>query len=163
MRKLALLLGLTVFAFAGCGDDHDHNHDDGEAHLFCQGDEQTLVAGMTTLGDQGVFNVTILDWGPDPLIVGNNSFTIAITDALDAPVDGITFDMVQTWARVHNHGTPVVPVVTPLANTGEFQIDDLNVIHTGSWLFQFAPSDGVNADYVEFNFGVACPPDHNHG
>lgn len=162
MKTLVGLLMISCLAIAGCGDDGHHHHD-GDAHLFCQGDEETLVADLTRLGDQGVFQVTILDWEPDPLVVGNNSFTIAVTDAAGVPVDGITFDVVETWQRVHDHGTPVAPVVTPLANVGEFQIDDMNVIHTGSWLFRFGPTDGVDSDFVEFNFGVACPPDdHAH-
>jgi len=40
-------------------DSSPSPHHDDEAHLFCQGDEQTLVANMVGVGDQGNFNVTI--------------------------------------------------------------------------------------------------------
>lgn len=155
MRSLLLVLTVCLPLIAACGDGHDHHH--GDEHLFCQGDEQTISAGLTQLGDEGVFAIEILDWAPDPLIVGNNSFTIRVTDPAGTPADGITFDVAETWQRVHDHGTPVTATVTPLANPGEFQIDDLNVIHTGSWLFRFAPTDGVDADLVVFNFGIQCP------
>jgi hypothetical protein len=155
MRSLIALVMLVSVA-AACGDDgHDHDHD-GE-HLLCQGDEETFTPGMSKLGDNGFFKLHILSIAPDPLAVDNNTFTVRVTDPSDTPVDGITFDVAETWQRVHDHGTPVVSVVTPLANTGEFEISPLNVIHTGSWLFRFGPNDGTNADYVVFNFGVQCP------
>jgi hypothetical protein len=101
--------------------------------------------------------VHILSTDPATLAVDNNTFVLRVTDPNDTPVDGITFDVAETWQRVHDHGTPVVAVVTPLANTGEFEISMMNVIHTCSWLFRFGPNDGTNDDYVVFNFGVQCP------
>jgi len=159
MRHTVLMLAVLALPLAAaCGDD-GHHHDDGEGHLFCQGDEEVLTTGMSKLGDSGLFKVHLLDWAPDPLLVGNNSFTIEVTDDQDVPVDGITFDTLETWQRVHDHGTPVVAVVTAGANVGEWQVDDMNVIHTGSWLFRFGPNDGTNSDFIEFNFGIECPPD----
>jgi hypothetical protein len=157
MKRLSVLLIASLLVVAACGDDGHHHHE-GDEHLFCQGDEDTIAVGLSRLGEDGNFKIEILDWDPDPLIVGNNSLTLLVTDDQDVPVDGITFDTAETWQRVHDHGSPVVPVITELANVGEFQIDDLNVIHTGSWLFRFGPTDGVVSDYIVFNFGVQCPP-----
>lgn len=151
---LASMLALSLLA--ACGDDgHDHDHD-GD-HLLCQGDEETLTPGLSKLGANGFFKVHILSTDPSPLAVDDNTFVVRVTDPNDTALDGITFDVVETWQRVHDHGTPVVAQVTALANTGEFQVDKMNVIHTGSWLFRFGPNDGTNADSIEFNFGIECP------
>lgn len=155
MNKLIIGACAAALLAAACGDDHHH---EGDEHLYCQGDEQTLVAGVSQLGDNGIYKITIQSWDPDPLIVGNNSLTILVTDPNDNPVD-VTLDVAETWQRIHDHGTPVVSIITPLSGTGEFQIDDLNIIHTGSWLFRFAPTDGTDSDFVVFNFGIQCPAD----
>ena len=156
---LASLAALALAACHGHGDGHDHDHGDEDAHLFCQGDEETATAGMAKLGTQGSYQVRIDSFTPDPLLVGDNSFNITILDANGDPVDGATLDLAETWQRVHDHGTPIEVSITEGANPGELTIDQMNVVHTGSWLFRFAPASGGTSDFVEFNFGIECPPD----
>lgn len=148
------LFVLGILATLSCGDGHDHEHGDVD-HESCLGDEEE-PQGASKLGEEGRFKVHILATEPAPLLVGNNSFTIRITDPEDNPVEGVTFDILETWQRLHNHGSPVVPQTTALEDPGEFQIDDLNVIHPGSWLFRFGPRAGDQSDFIEFNFGVEC-------
>lgn len=158
MNQIAAALCLLILPAVAC-DGHDHDHGDGDAHLFCQGDEEAITANMSKTGTMNNFKVHILSWNPDPLVVGNNVFNIRVTDTSDTAIDGISFDVTETWARVHDHGTPVTPTVTAGSGTGEFEIKDMNVVHTGSWLFRFGPNNGTLSDFVEFNFGIQCPPD----
>jgi hypothetical protein len=108
---------------------------------------------------QGSLQIRIDDYTPDPRIVGDNSLTITILDAAGDPVDGATLELAETWQRIHDHGTPIETTITAGANPGELVVDQMNIVHTGSWLFRFAPAAGGNSDFVEFNFGVECPPD----
>lgn len=157
MRTAAIALLLLGSA---CHDHGDHDHGDDDAHLYCQGDEDPLSAGMVGAGTNGDLQLRIDKYTPDPLIVGDNSFTVTVVDDAGDPVDGATIDMAETWQRVHDHGTPIEPVITAGEDPGAFTVAQMNVIHTGSWLFRFAPTDGNGtADFVEFNFGIECPPD----
>ena len=151
-------LALLLLA-AACHDHGDHSHGDDDAHLYCQGDEDTLSRGLTRAGENGDLQVRIDDYTPDPLMVGDNSFTITVLDAAGDPVDGATLDYAESWQRIHDHGTPIEVVITAGDSPGELTVEHMNVIHTGSWLFRFAPNDGTVSDFVEFNFGIQCPPD----
>ena len=152
-NQRSLWIALAVVTAVACGDDdHDHEVD----HEMCFGDEDVLAPGLSKQGTDGNFTVEIVSYDPDPLIVGNNDFVIDVTDAANAPVTGATFDVLETWQRVHDHGTPVTAMATELQD-GQYEVVDMNVVHRGSWLFRFGPNDGTNSDFVEWNFGVDCP------
>lgn len=152
------VLPLALLLAAECHDHGDHDHGDDDAHLFCQGDEDALNRGMARAGTDGNFQIRIDDYTPDPLVVGDNTFVLTILDADGAPVDGASLAVAETWQRVHDHGTPIETIITANTNPGELTVEQLNIIHTGSWLFRFSPTDGTDADFVEFNFGIECPP-----
>lgn len=112
------------------------------------------MPGMSRLGDAGSFRLQIMSADPDPLQTGNNAFTVLVTDAGDAPVDGAAFDPLQAWSYTHQHSSPVKPEVMPGAAPGVYEIVKMNVLHKGSWQFQFGIDAEGMEDYVEFHFCV---------
>ncbi len=156
---VSVVLGLSAIAgLSACGSD---GH--GEDHLLCFGDENPASAGTALVGDMGNLKVHVVSIAPNPLIVGENSVTLRITDTSDQAVAGATVTAAEVYQRVHDHGTPSVPEFTSLANDGEVRIDKLGVVHTGSWYFRFNVEAGGNSDFVEFTFGIDCPAELNEG
>lgn len=158
--KLALLaIAALQLPVADCGhghDDDDHSHE-GEAHLYCQGDEDPLEVGFSKAGEMGNLEIQIVDWAPDPLVVeGSNSLTVRLAEIGGGAVDG-SIDEVEIWQRVHDHGVPEAPQVAAGASPGEFVVSNMKVLHTGSWLFRFDVSGGGTSDFIELNFGIECP------
>jgi len=112
-------------------------------------------AGMSKASKNGTFTVTLMSSDPGPPIRGTNNWTVVITDASGAPVDGATI-AVKPFMPAHNHGTTVKAVVTPLAN-GNYGIAPLYFFMAGVWqtTLDITPTgDGATADSVVFSFCV---------
>jgi hypothetical protein len=83
---------------------------------------------------------------PDPPWQGTVAIELTVTNAADGtPQDGLNVGMVP-WMPAHDHGTSLVPVVTPESN-GKYLVTDVDFFMAGHWELQTTFS-GPAMDYV---------------
>lgn len=89
---------------------------------------------------------------PVPLLT-LHSWTIHVTDASGAPVDGAELTVVGGMPE-HTHGFPTVPEVTPLGG-GDYRVDGLKFHMPGKWSVIVRIARGANeSDSVRFDLDV---------
>jgi hypothetical protein len=89
---------------------------------------------------------------PQPPIEGMNEAEVIITDsATGKPVDGLGMSVVP-WMPAMDHGTSLVPVVTPKGN-GVYEITELSLFMGGEWELKLA-LDGPAPDTANPAFDV---------
>jgi hypothetical protein len=116
-------------------------------------------AGMQKPSENGNLLVTLLESQPGPPAIGNNSWTIAVQDAV-APDSGsaerndLSISAVP-WMPDHGHGTSIVPTVTPKGSDGQYTINPLYLFMAGLWqvtLHMSATGPAQVTDQVVFSF-----------
>ena len=140
LRSLHASLALAAGLALGACDDGDDDSDDGEAMASACKDDDGVDAFTTALAKTGEqYTLSIVDAEPATPERGDNSWTIEVTDASGAPVDGVTLDA-KPWMPEHGHGTPVEELVTALGD-GEYRIDSLNLFMRGLWVITLDVED----------------------
>lgn len=123
----------------------------------CVGDPRADAyrPGLAKPGEAGQLTVTLVAATPSPPAKGTNQWTVRITDAAGAPVDGATV-AVAPFMPDHNHGSSMKPVVRAGATPGEYVVDSLYFFMIGLWRVTFTialPTGG--ADNAVFQLCVS--------
>ncbi|HTR51856.1 MAG TPA: FixH family protein [Kofleriaceae bacterium] len=78
---------------------------------------------------------------------GDYSLQYVFTNTSDgSPVDGLTMTIVP-WMPAMGHGTPIIPMITPLGG-GAYQLDDVDLFMPGLWQLR-TTTTAMQADQVE--------------
>jgi hypothetical protein len=133
---------LALGACDGGNDDGEMDTGDDDAMMsFCEDEDRAdaFTAGLRKTGERAT--LTVVDAVPAMPGRGDNVWTLAVTDASGAPMEGETLDA-KPWMPDHGHGTPVEEQVTDLGG-GEYEITSLNLFMPGLWVVTL---DVTNAD-----------------
>jgi hypothetical protein len=125
-------------------DDDGSGSGDGTMEALCDVEErdEEFVLGLAHEGD--ALHVAIASAEPASPLRGDNAWTLAITDASGAAMDGMELS-VRTWMPDHAHGSPV-PVEVEALEDGEYRIEPINLFMAGYWeitITSEAPADAV--------------------
>jgi YtkA-like protein len=100
-------------------------------------------AGMAQAGTSGALAFEIVSVNGDAVAQGIDAWTIKITDANCAPVDGATVT-VKAWMPEHNHGW------TAATSTGEgggaYDIGNLDLFMDGFWQITITATASVTSE-----------------
>ena len=108
------------------------------------------VPGMVAAGNDGVFEIELIEAVPAPPDKGDNAWSIELRDiASAAPVSGAAVDVVP-FMPDHGHGTSIIPVITEGAEPGHYQIDVINLWMPGFWEVRFDIDIDTGSDLVVF-------------
>jgi hypothetical protein len=147
---------LALASTVGCGEEVDPCAEDSHEDicLVCDGDEDPYTAGHERSSDNGLFTVRLTSFTPNPHVDNTfNSVEVVVLDADGAPLDDVSFDQVEPFARNQGHGTPVVPTVEPLGE-GAYLIGDIAYVHRGTWELRLTLSANGASDTLAFAFCV---------
>ncbi|MGH7281096.1 MAG: FixH family protein [Polyangiaceae bacterium] len=156
--KTALLLGLFGVLASACSSSSSSGNQAAPAPSLCATDSraQTYASGMEQKGSAGALSVKLESINPNPVIKGNNVWTIQVVDANGAPVDGATIT-VKPYMPDHGHGSSIIPQVAAGTDPGTYDISLLNLFMPGIWTVTFDVTTSANVtDSAVFTF---CVPD----
>jgi len=116
---------------------------------------EAYMAGMSTGSAAGRFQVELVSSEPGPPQKGNNTWTIAVTDAAAAAQAGLTV-VVETFMPDHGHGSSVRAMVEPLGQTGQYRLSPVNLFMDGVWEVRLVLSAPAGAqDTATFTICIA--------
>lgn len=150
--RLALALLLSA-----CGAGDDTSAPDA-TNCNADGRGETFTAGMMKTGAMTGMQFTLVSSDPAPPARPDNTWVIAIADSTGAPLDGATMS-VKPFMPDHNHGTGIVPSITPVAGTpGTYQAKPVNLFMPGVWEITITarPAGGglADTDSAKFTFCI---------
>lgn len=99
----------------------------------------------TVTSTSGAWSIAVRA-SPSPPVRGVCSFELAVTDAHDAAVEGLSISVVP-WMNAMGHGASVTPTVTA-EGSGTYRIDEVTLFMPGAWTLRttFAPVGGGAID-----------------
>jgi hypothetical protein len=149
VRRIWVVMALLV----GCtGEEIGLDDTDGgdTRTTDCTGAEP-YVAGISSTAPSGMV-VEIVDADPTPPDVGDNTWTLSVTDGGGAAVPGLT-PRVVPWMPLHGHG--LVPARYDAVDQGDgtYMVDTFDLIMPGLWEFTVNLGAGTETpDEVVFSF-----------
>jgi len=111
---------------------------------------QTFAQGLEAKSDKGTHTLRLLTIDPDPVFKGNNAWKLQIVDAAGAPVDGLDVS-VKPFMPDHNHGSSIVPTVTPVGSDGRYDVTLLNLFMPGLWQVIFTVQSPGQTEQATFS------------
>ena len=117
---------------------------------------QAFTLGTKQASLKGLFSIVIEAAQPAPPQTNDNTWTILLTDASGAPVDGATF-VFDTYMPDHRHHGSITPAIQPSGKApGEYDVTRLNLFMPGLWQITFTvtSSDGKTTDSVQWTYCV---------
>lgn len=127
----------------------------GSAPSVCAKDDraQTFTQGLEARSDKGTLTLRLLTIDPNPVFKGNNAWKLQIVDAAGSPVDGLEVS-VKPFMPDHNHGSSIVPSVTPAGSDGRYDVTLLNLFMPGLWQVTFTVKSQGQTEQATFSFCV---------
>mgnify|MGYP001552691117 CR=1 FL=1 len=104
------------------------------------------------MGKNGVFETKLMASDPAPPDRGNNTWTVAVSDASGPPVTGATID-VKPYMPDHGHGTPIIATVTDKGD-GSYLITPVNLFMVGLWQVTLTIDQAGKSDQVVYDFCI---------
>jgi hypothetical protein len=89
------------------------------------------VLGLSKDGINGELSGTLKSSTPTPPTIGENSWTVLLTDSDESPIEDATITA-TTWMPDHNHGSAITAVSTHLGD-GEYTIEPIELFMPGLW------------------------------
>jgi hypothetical protein len=153
-RLRHLLISVCLLPLAACGGDDESSTSATSVCTDFDTPHQTFSAGMTAMGDQGMFQVKLLDAQPAPPARGDNSWTAQILDAAGAPLPGATVNRVHPYMPDHGHGTKVVPAVSALDAEAKCDVTSIDFRMAGVWTITFDVTTAAGTDSAVLAFCI---------
>jgi hypothetical protein len=131
-QQIGLVLAMLLVASAcssedGHGADHQAVTSPGSD---CGGLADAYRSGISKTSDGGI-TVAIATADPTPPKMGDNSWTIEISDASGAPIVGANVTL-SGWMPEHGHGLNTIPVATELG-AGRYRLEPINLFMPSVW------------------------------
>ena len=124
--------------------DEGSSSDDGTPAVLCEEEDrdEDFAIGLAHEGES--LTVTIADAEPSLPVRGDNAWTLTITDAGGAAMEGMLFT-IAPWMPDHGHGSPVEPTTLALGE-GQYLLNRLNLFMAGYWEITLGLSDGQGTE-----------------
>lgn len=139
MSTLRHLLALPFALALACDsnegeDEHSHSHDTGDEHQSdCEAETRDDEFSIGLSKSSESVTVTFVAADPAPPVNGDNTWTVALTDAGGQPLVDASITSVLPWMPDHGHGTAVEAKATATENPGEFVITPIDFHMNGLW------------------------------
>jgi len=137
MRGLALVLFV-----AGCESDPE---DMDMMTMDCTGAED-FALGMQAISDDGLV-VTLESAEPAPVDVGDNAWTLSVSDDQGEPVTGLA-PQVRPFMPLHGHGLSPTHYAGTEAEEGMYEFETFDLIMPGLWELNVELSDDDTATFA---------------
>lgn len=134
-----------------CQQDHGHEDDTGEGACVVETRDDDYAVGLSKAG--AFVTASFISADPAPPGRGDNTWVLNFSDSDGAPIDGLEIEVTPTMPD-HDHGTPIVAVVTATGVAGEYRITPVNLFMAGYWEVAFDVTLGDEQDSVAFGFCV---------
>lgn len=136
MRALFPMSILAAF-LVGCAEDPMPQQ---EWTVDCTG-AASFSLGMTTTSPAGL-TVALMTAEPAPVDVGDNQWSLMITDAAGQPVTGLS-PMIRPFMPLHGHGVSPERYAGTEGADGTYSFESFDVIMPGLWDFhvELSPTD----------------------
>jgi hypothetical protein len=108
--------------------------------------------GLKKVAPSGLV-VSLVDASPAPPAKGDNTWTLRLTDARGAPVDGATVTLVP-FMPDHGHGSAVKPTVTFTGSDGKYGVSRVYLAMAGYWEITVTVVRGATSDETRFGFCI---------
>lgn len=163
MPYFFVFLTACLFALAGCSaDDPSPNHDHGThgttntatnnlTNNMTAVEVDTYADGMNKTGEAGL-TFTLVSADPAPPDVGENTWTVRVTDGAGAAVDGASVT-VTPFMPAHDHGTSPAEYSGAFIEDGTYVVGPFNLFMPGTWELTVAV-EGDGGDEVVFAFDL---------
>lgn len=150
----------AALSSAACGDETNTGGGGSTgttSAMGCSGDTRAMKyqAGMVAEAADRKVKISLVEATPAPPARGDNSFTLDVTDGGGAAIEGAAI-AVKAFMPDHGHGSSVAPSVSAGAESGRYQVSEVDLFMPGIWeiTFTVTPSGG-EADPVKLTFCVA--------
>lgn len=115
---------------------------------------QPYAVGLEGKSADGALTITFLDADPAPPAKGNNTLTIALSDAAGQPITDAAI-VTKGYMPDHGHATSVKPTATPKGAAGSYEVTPVTLFMPGIWEITFEVSKGGAAvGAVKFSFCI---------
>ena len=144
----------SILGAIGCAGDDGVTLDQGPVtnpnEIDCTGAED-FVAGIShpTVGSGTV--VAITQATPTPPDVGDNAWTISLTDGAGAPVEGASPQLVP-YMPLHGHGLVPPSYGSTPKGAGTYEVAPFDLIMPGLWEFTVELGTAESPDAAVFQF-----------
>lgn len=135
LLRIALPFALALGCDSDPGtDEHDHVHETGdESESDCDAETRDDEFAIGLSKSSASVTVTFVAADPAPPINGDNTWTVALTNADGQPLADASISAVLPWMPDHGHGTAVEAFATATENAGEFVITPIDFHMNGLW------------------------------
>jgi hypothetical protein len=144
-----MLPAVGALALACSSDSGSHGTNSSQHPSSSSCDEETRAppysAGMTFEGSEGV-TIALTDSAPAPPILGNNTWTLDVTDASGAPLADATITATQFMVD-HGHPGSRTIYVTSLGE-GSYKAAPVNFNMSGYWETTFTVKTAALEDTI---------------
>jgi hypothetical protein len=157
VRLLAVACAALVSAgVLACSSSTDEAPPGAQRNTFCSSEENVapdFAMPMVEMGEQQLFEVSIVKADPPAPAQGSNVWTLQVNDAAGDPVDDAELK-VKCSMPGHSHGCAVTPTVTNLGD-GKYQFDPLIFTMSKNWNVRFTveKADGTS-DFAQFSLCI---------
>jgi hypothetical protein len=153
---LAACVPFVTAGALGCSSSTDAEPSEARRSTFCSSEENVapeFAMPMIEMGDQQLFEVSIVKADPPAPAQGSNVWTVQVNDAAGDPVEDAELT-VKCSMPGHNHGCAVRPTVTNLGD-GKYQFDPLIFTMSKNWNVTFTVQgvDGTS-DFARFSLCI---------
>ena len=154
MHRVVALAFVTGLVAPACSDHGGHGDDDTSYNCAAEDRDDDFVVGLTKVGQSNKLSFKLLSATPAPPARGDNTWIVEISSvASGAPMTGVS--MVATpFMPDHQHGTSIDVVVTPQAETGQYELAPVNLWMPGLWQTTIEAQAGADTDKVVFAFCI---------
>jgi hypothetical protein len=150
--KSSILLFAALFTALSCGSENDGGGSGGGGGDGKCAGALEYHAGIQKAGLEGHYTIAILQASPAPPHIGDNTWTVRVTDASGAPVDGATL-ILGTWMPAHEHPGGRGTTVTPKGD-GTYELAPVNFNMDELWETTITV-EASETDSVMFPFCIA--------
>ena len=157
VRSLAVACAALVpVGVLACSSSTDEAPPGKQSNTFCSSEENVapeFAMPMVEMGEQQLFEVSIVNADPPAPVQGSNVWTVQVNDAAGEPVEDAEFT-VKCAMPGHSHGCAVRPTVTSLGG-GRYQFDPLIFTMPQNWSVKFTVerADGTS-DFALFSLCI---------
>lgn len=116
----------------------------------CTGSE-TFVAGVSHPSTVSGATVAVMQAAPTPPDVGDNAWTVSVTDGAGAPVTGLT-PTLTPWMPLHAHGLTPPDYSAAETAPGAYDVEVFDLIMPGLWEFTIDLAPKGEPDTAVFLF-----------
>lgn len=143
---------VSVLVVLGCGSTDDPGNEGSKCANETRDD--VYAASLRKAGAGGLFDFVLVAATPAPPAKGDNSWTVEV-DGIGggAPLTGASLTATP-FMPDHGHGTPIVPVATPIEQPGQFQVTPINLWMPGLWQVTLEATTSAATDKAVYAFCI---------